>query len=187
MPFRKDKVENVLSTSPAFTIFKDNYFITGTTLADKPSKYNSDAKFQISFKYRMMNKPLIYGVFPYLTYTQKSFWDIYLNSSPFEESNYNPALYFIKPIYQNGTYDGAISFSLEHESNGRDTLSGSRSWNYIAVTYGKFFTSNFSASLKMWLPFALDGNDDLIDYIGYGESLAEFFTEYIKISDISSI
>ncbi|WP_394700040.1 phospholipase A [uncultured Draconibacterium sp.] len=74
-------------------MFKDNYFVTGTTLNDEPKKYNSDAKFQISIKYRIMNKPFLYGFYPYLTYTQKSFWDIYLNSSPFAESNYNPGLW----------------------------------------------------------------------------------------------
>ncbi len=166
----KDSAEKIWSTSPAFTIFKDNYFLTGTTLESEPSKYNSDAKFQISFKYRIMNKPLIYGFYPHLTYTQKSYWDIYQNSSPFEESNYNPAMHLIKSMYQNGALNGVLSLSLEHESNGRDSISGSRSWNYLAITYGRILTTNFSASLKMWLPFTLDGNEDLIDYVGYTEA-----------------
>jgi len=38
----KDSVEKILTKSPAFSIFKDNYFIVGTTLQEEPTKYNSD-------------------------------------------------------------------------------------------------------------------------------------------------
>ena len=165
----KDSVEKLLTTSPAFSIYKDNYFIVGTTLQEPPSKYNSDVKFQVSFKQRLTNKHGWLGFFPYLTYSQKSFWNIFVSSSPFAESNYNPALIFTRPTYKNGKFNGAFLISLEHESNGRDSTE-SRSWNIIAGSYGKLFTSSISASLKLWIPLGLHDNPDLMEYIGYGQA-----------------
>jgi phospholipase A1 len=166
----KDTVEQLLSTSPAFSIFRDNYFIAGTTLDEPPSENNSDVKFQISFKQRLINKPAVFGFYPYLTYTQKTFWDIFISSSPFAESNYNPSLLFIKPVYKHGYFNSACTFSIEHESNGLDSID-SRSWNFIAASYGRLFSPKISASLKLWVPFtSLYENPDLMDYIGYGQA-----------------
>ncbi len=166
-----NSVSKALTESPAFTIYKDNYFITGTTLEHSPTKQNSDAKFQISFKYRIMDKPVVFNFYPYLTYTQKSFWSIYLKSSPFAESNYNPAIHFIKPIYKNNHLISSIGLSIEHESNGRDTITGSRSWNYVAAKYSQIFSKHLNASLKIWFPFCYKtDNNDLMKYIGYTEA-----------------
>jgi alkylhydroperoxidase/carboxymuconolactone decarboxylase family protein YurZ len=41
-----------------------------------------------------------------LTYTQKSFWDIYQDSYPFADNNYNPGLALAKPIVvERGKYE----------------------------------------------------------------------------------
>jgi phospholipase A1 len=165
----RDSVTLVLSKSPAFSIYKDNYLLTGTAINEKPSKYNSDVKFQFSFKQRLLNKPLIAGAYFYLTYTQKSFWDIYRSSSPFEETNYNPALQLIRPVFKKNSLIGILSFSLEHESNGRDSTN-SRSWNYVALTYAHIFSPRLTGSLKIRLPFGLDDNPDLLRYVGYTEA-----------------
>ncbi|WP_345952176.1 phospholipase A (plasmid) [Mucilaginibacter sp. PAMB04274] len=165
----KDSVTLILSKSPAFSIYKDNYLLTGTALNEKPSKYNSDVKFQFSFKQRLLNKPLVAGAYFYLTYTQKSFWDIYRSSSPFEETNYNPALQLIRPIFKNSSFIGVFSLSLEHESNGRDSIN-SRSWNYAGLTYAHIFSPYVTGSLKVILPFAIDDNPDIARYVGYTEA-----------------
>ncbi|MBS1776174.1 MAG: phospholipase A [Bacteroidetes bacterium] len=165
----KDSTQYVFSKSPAFSIFKDNYFISGTTLNETPSKNNSDAKFQFSFKQRLQNKPLIWGSYFYLTYTQKSFWDIYKSSSPFAESNYNPGLQLIKPIYKKDRFIGVLGLSLEHESNGRDSIY-SRSWNFVGINYAHFFSDKVLASIKVFVPFELSDNPDLNKYIGYSEA-----------------
>src|SRR5436190_9697256 len=94
----RDTVEKLISKSPAFTIYRDNYFIAGTTLQETPTEYNSDVKFQVSFKQRLTNKPGWFGFYPYLTYSQKTFWNIFVSSSPFAESNYNPSLFMAKPL-----------------------------------------------------------------------------------------
>jgi len=164
----KDSVEGILTHSPAFSIYKDNYFIAGTALGETPNKYNSDAKFQFSFKQRLINKPFGKDLFLYLTYTQKSFWDIFQTSSPFGETNYNPGLLLVMPTFKSNHFNGIWLFSVEHESNGKDSLD-SRSWNFVSVGYGHFFSSRFIVSLKAWIPFGLSDNPDLMDYIGYGE------------------
>jgi phospholipase A1 len=169
LPLTRDSVENLLVRSPAFTIFNDNYFITGIPLNEAPTRYNSDVRFQLSFKQRLMDKPVWLGFYAYLGYTQKSFWDIYLQSRPFAETNYNPGMFFIKPFYKNGYLNGSICISFEHESNGRTEENGSKSWNYVAANYSHAVFHNFMASVKVWIPFGLSDNPDLMDYIGYGE------------------
>lgn len=168
LPIGRDSVRNVVLNSPAFSIFKDNYFVTGSKLGVEPTKYNSDAKFQFSFKQRLRNKPLVWGTYAYLTYTQKSFWDIYQKSKPFAETNYNPGLQVIKPLYRGNQLAGALTAGIEHESNGRDSIY-SRSWNFLSLMYAHIFSEKINASIKVWLPFALEDNPDLLDYIGYGE------------------
>lgn len=164
----KDSVNKIIETSPAFTIFKDNYFIVGVPLNEKPNGYNSDAKFQFSFKYRINNEALPGDIYSYFTYSQKSFWDIFRNSSPFAETNYNPGLLLIKPLYSQGNFSKMLMFSIEHESNGRDSTL-SRSWNFISLRYMQIFSKNVHASLKLWAPIGISDNPDITKYIGYGE------------------
>lgn len=181
LSLNEDTVNRLITTSPAFTIFKDNFFITGTSLIETPTKYNSDIKFQVSFKYRLTNKPIWFGFYPFLSYTQKTFWNIYLKSAPFGESNYNPTLFVVKPLFKDNKLNSALMFSFEHESNGKDTANGSRGWNYIAATYTRYLRPNIFATAKVWFPFGYNGNPakywgnpDLIKYIGYGELAANW-------------
>lgn len=165
----KDSIDYIVAHSPAFTIYKDNYFITGTSIGEKPTKYNSDIKFQVSFKCRILNEPIIWDSYAYVIYTQKSFWEIFHESSPFKENNYNPGILISKLLYNNNRPSGAIGISIEHESNGRDG-NNSRSWNFASVSYGYIFSNKLSAYIKLWLPFGTSDNPDIIDYIGYSET-----------------
>ena len=73
----EDSLILALGNIPAFTIYKDNYIITGTNFeGGKITKYNSDAKFQISLRHRLYRKLLPYRLYTFLTNTQKSFCDI---------------------------------------------------------------------------------------------------------------
>src|SRR5262245_25970216 len=83
LPLHKDTIETIVINSPSFTIYKNNYFITGIPLNEEPTEENSDIKFQISFKQRLINKRLPFGTYLHIIYTQKSFWDFYTSSSPF--------------------------------------------------------------------------------------------------------
>lgn len=173
----RDSVLQMMGQAPAFSIYKDNYLMTGTTLGESPSKYNSDIKFQFSFKERLQNTPLFLDSYLYLIYTQKSFWDVYQNSSPFAETNYNPGIMLATPIFKDDGLRGIMMVSIEHESNGRDSTD-SRSWNYIGINYSHHFTPATSASLKLFIPFGLGDNPDLLEYIGYGEG--KFSHTFIK-------
>lgn len=167
IPLERDSIHAVITRLPAFSIYKDNYFVTGVDLNRAPSRNTMDAKFQFSFKQRLSNKPLT-GFYPYLTYTQKSFWKVYKASSPFEESNYNPGLMLLKPVFRDDKFFGALILGIEHESNGRDSIY-SRSLNTVSVGFTRIFSSKLILSLKVWMPFLIDNNPSLPRYIGYGE------------------
>ncbi|SEN56064.1 phospholipase A1 [bacterium A37T11] len=175
--FRKDSLHSAndeLDSLPAFTMHKDNYFITGTTLKDKPSRNNSDIKYQISFKQRLRVRPLPGNLIPFLLYTQKAFWDIFKNSKPFDEINFNPGFALVRPFYFKGYRQSYLTLSFEHESNGRDSIY-SRSWNYIALSIRTRLNKKWILSMRGWIPFSYqDDNPDLLRYIGYGEFSATY-------------
>ena len=130
----EDSLMQALGNIPAFTIYKDNYVVTGTSFTGgKISKYNSDAKFQISLRHRLYRKLLPYRIYLFLTYSQKSFWDIYRKSAPFADNNYNPSLGFGRNFIGEGRIKGIGMVQFEHESNGRDSI-WSRSWNRLTFT-----------------------------------------------------
>ena len=119
----EDSLMQALGNIPAFTIYKDNYVVTGTSFTGgKISKYNSDAKFQISLRHRLYRKLLPYRIYLFLTYSQKSFWDIYRKSAPFADNNYNPSLGFGRNFIGEGRIKGIGMVQFEHESNGRDSI-----------------------------------------------------------------
>ncbi|WP_165798541.1 phospholipase A [Chitinophaga costaii] len=153
---------------PAFSIYKDNYFLTGSTVEHSPNKDNSDIKYQISFRQLLYRKPIFLKSFPYLSYTQKSFWDVYKSSKPFAEINFNPTFGLLRP-YNNKYGMNYITASLEHESNGRDSIF-SRSWNRISFGWHTYLTQKLQLSLDLWIPFGYkDDNPDLLHYEGFGQ------------------
>jgi phospholipase A1 len=118
---------------PGFSVHRDNYFLTGVPINESVTSDNADVKYQVSFKLRLKSKPLWGGFFPYLMYTQKAFWDIYANSKPFSEINFNPGVAIVRPFYLKGERLTYGTISLEHESNGRDSIY-SRTWNMLAFS-----------------------------------------------------
>ncbi len=161
------EVLNLIKDLPDFGVYKDNYFITGIPTNHDINNSTADAKYQISIRQRLFNNLMPYNTQLMLIYSQKSFWDIYRESSPFKDSNYNPGFLLTKPIINQNKLKGIVALSLEHESNGRDSLE-SRSWNYATLSGTYFFNYNFSAQLKVWYGALSDDNADLYDYRGYG-------------------
>jgi len=124
-----------------FCKYRPNYLVLG---AAESGGERPTTKFQFSFRYTLWDFPgtdhasgrpredhcasptsphqLKFG------YTQKALWRLYDTSSPFEENNYNPELYYSRRIDRENWKE--ITFGIEHESNG---LGGadSRSWNRI--------------------------------------------------------
>ena len=129
----KDEAITMADRSPAFAAYRDNYFVTGIPLNKKVTSETADAAFQISIRHRLTKSILPFNTFAYLTYTQKSFWNIYAESSPFRDTNYNPGLGLGKYLFHNNKLAGAVFLQLMHESNGRDG-DESRSWNYLSLS-----------------------------------------------------
>jgi phospholipase A1 len=165
----KDSIQNLIDNAPSFTIYQDNYFITGIPLEGPINSNTSDVKFQISFKQRITKATLPFNTQLFLTYTQKSFWNIYEESSPFSETNYNPAFGISKIFVGKNKLLKMAAIAYEHESNGKDSIY-SRSWNRISFHYIQDLSKTTSIKLKAWIPFQYEkDNPDLIKYVGYCE------------------
>lgn len=175
----EDEIISYMDGLPPFSIYKDNYFITGIPLNGEINGETADAKFQISIRHRLTRSKLPFDTFLFLTYTQKTFWDIYRKSAPFRDSNYNPGVGLGRYIIVNERLTGVILLQLEHESNGCDSLE-SRSTNWIGLSGKYFLTSNLAISFKVTIPFLLENenNSDIYDYRGMG-----YFTTDYKTSN----
>jgi phospholipase A1 len=163
-----DSIINRFDAMPSFGIYRDNYIVMGTDPFRTPTQWNSDTKFQVSVRHRLTNSTLPFKTYFFLTYTQKAFWDVFRNSFPFRDLNYNPSLGFGKALTRHNRFLGVISFQFEHESNGKDG-DDSRSWN--KVTFGTHLLMNDSWTLqsRLWIPI-VDGqnNSDIVKYNGWG-------------------
>ena len=151
----------------SFGMFRDNYFITGAPTNKRITKENADVKFQISIRQRLTKSVLPFNTFLMLTYTQKSFWDMYDSSAPFRDNNFNPGLMLAKPIISDNKLKGMAYMALEHESNGKGGEE-SRSWNYLVFSGAHFLNARISVQAKFWAGWLSSDNKDLYNYRGIG-------------------
>ncbi len=165
-PLLADSVKRDFSNQPYFGLYKDNYFIFGPPVGLKASKNNTNVKFQISISQRLTRSTLPWGTYLYLFYTQKCFWNILENSLPMTDLNFNPGIGITKPLFVKNHYIGKLTFLIEHESNGRDSIQ-SRSWNRVALAANVMVTKNLMVHGKIWAPI-VDGknNKDIVRYCG---------------------
>jgi len=169
LPINQSEILENFRKEPSFGIFHDNYFITGVPINKEINNSTADVKFQISIRQLLFKKLLPRNQILALTYTQKSFWNIYEKSAPFADNNYNPGLLLTKPIIHNGTLIGLSSIAFEHESNGREDGIDNRSCNYFVLTGVYFFNELFSTQIKIWGGWLTDENKDLFSrYRGNG-------------------
>ncbi len=165
-----------LQAKPSFSTFENNYFISGIPTNQAPTRNNSDIKFQISVAQRVNNKIMADNMFFYLTYTQKSFWNAYQESSPFSDNNYNPAIVFRNYFLIKGKTAFA-GLNLEHESNG---LSGnnSRAWSFFLIEGNIEYSSQLLFDINFWIPFSIaEENSDMLDYKGIGNVKLTYATK----------
>lgn len=161
-----DTIKQDYDIGPYFGLYKDNYFIVGTSIGYKPTSHNSDVKFQISLQFRLTNAVLPWHTYLYLFYTQKTFWNVFEPSLPMHDMNFNPGIGWTKPFFSRGKYVGKMSLIIEHESNGRDSI-WSRSWNRISLAGSVMVTRNLMVHAKYWIPIVDSGNNrDLLKYAG---------------------
>lgn len=162
-----DSLRRELDNGPYFTLYKDNYFITGTSIGPQaPSRTNSDVKFQVSIAQRLTKSTLPFNTYLFLFYSQKCMWNIYEESLPMRDLNFNPGIGLAKHLFVKNRYIGKVTLLVEHESNGRDGVD-SRSWNKISLAGNIFIDPNFMIHGKVWIPI-IDGmnNKDILDYSG---------------------
>ncbi|HYM87046.1 MAG TPA: phospholipase A [Pseudoxanthomonas sp.] len=159
-----DRNETPQSPNPANTV---------TT----PEELDSlEAKFQLSFKTKIVENLFgdngdIWGA-----YTQSSRWQVYNseNSRPFRETNYEPEVMLVfRNNYSIAGWRGRMAgISLNHQSNGRsDPLS--RSWNRAILNIG-LDRENWALTLRPWYRIKEDASDDnnadIEDYVGRGDA-----------------
>ncbi|BET66829.1 hypothetical protein ASA1KI_17470 [Opitutales bacterium ASA1] len=160
-----------------FAFHNPVYFIYGP---DAPA-----AKFQFSFKYRILGEPSVDDVpfMPsmkglYFGYTQRSIWDITAESSPFYDTSYMPEVLFELLAAAPRTEDGWLHWlglqgAVQHESNGRDGAD-SRSLNiaYLraGVVLGRMDGWRLILVPRVYAHLSESiGNADIADYRGYGD------------------
>lgn len=177
-----DSLRRDFDRQPYFGLYKDNYFIFGGPIGEKPTKENTNIKFQISISQKLTRSTLPLGTYLYLFYSQKVFWNILENSMPMTDLNFNPGLGLAKPLFVRNRFIGKAFFIVEHESNGRDGAE-SRSWNKISLGGNIMIDPNLMVHGKVWIPI-VDGqnNKDILDYAGIYQIGVQAFSNNRRLS-----
>lgn len=177
MEYNADSVRAVLDNAPYFTLFKDNYFIGGTTIGHKPTALNSDVKFQLSIAQRLTKSKLPFDTYLFLQFTEKTIWNVFQKSLPMRDLNFNPGVGLGHLIIYHNKFIGKGYLMLEHESNGRDSTA-SRSWNRVTFAAAIVLNKNWEAQFKTWVPFMVSKyNKNILKYNGIFQVAGNFRTD----------
>ena len=137
---------------------------------------NSEARIQLSFKYQLFGSQVreghrTLGDGLYFAYTQRMFWDLGADSSPFRNIDFQPEIFYTTPpkaLSDKATLSAQIG--LRHESNGRDG-DYSRSANMIYVAPMAAFSlgndTRLTVAPRAWAYVGdLSDNPDIRHYRG---------------------
>lgn len=175
----KETLSQIVHSGFNLKAYKENYFLPVGYRYD--SKYidngthkaeSVETEFQVSIRYDFGSNFFGLGEIYSFGYTQRSFWQVYVPSAFFRESNYQPEFFVILPASKLlGTKSFIKGFKLAfiHQSNGRGG-EYERSWNRASLS--TFFQyKNLVTELELWYRFKdkQDYNPELLDYIGYGQ------------------
>ena len=164
--FNADSIRKQFDNGPYFTLFKDNYFIAGVPVGHKITSENSDVKFQVSIAQRLTKSTLPFHTYLFIAYSQKTFWNVFQESLPMRDLNFNPGIGLSKLLISKNRLVGKLTLLIEHESNGRDRLA-SRSWNKISFCGNIYLDPNLMVHGKFWIPIVDGGNNrDILRYSG---------------------
>ena len=162
------------------TAHQNNYFLPIVYSSYKGSHKDITSEFSISLKKLIASDIIGLNEDYYFAYTQLSWWDIYADSSPFYENNYQPEIYTQIPVdFYNFNH---IRFGFLHDSNGKGELE-SRSWNRIYSSFELDF-GKLSLTPRLWLrlPDNKDDNPAIVKYNGIID-----LTAYYKLHNGSFI
>ncbi|UTA48187.1 phospholipase A [Simiduia sp. 21SJ11W-1] len=132
---------------------------------------NTEVKLQLSFKALVARG--ILGADLWAAYSQQNWWQLYTDSAPFREANYEPELILRWDTHLTGLgfTVRALTMGFNHESNGR-AGELSRSWNRLMST-AVIDKGNLVIVPRLWwrLPEdeGQDDNPDIDDYLGVGD------------------
>ncbi|MGA7802148.1 MAG: phospholipase A [Gammaproteobacteria bacterium] len=147
-------------------------------------------KFQVSLKVPVLTDIAGLPVTLYGAYTQTSFWQAYVGSAYFRESDYEPSMFFNyrwrEPLPGGWTLESVDAGGM-HQSNGRGgTLE--RSWNrlYVAATATH---GPWTVRIEPWFPVPdwtlHQHNPDIAHYLGYGRWVASYHHGHQTVSVLS--
>lgn len=169
-----DKKEDIFSQADfVITPYKANYILPISYVKHAGDDFkNPETKFQISLK-----KEIFHDIFKsrldlYFGYTQRSWWQIAKDSSPFRETNYMPEFFILRDFKNLNNFRlSQAKLGLLHQSNGQGGIK-SRSWNRIYLE-GLFDFGNFEISPRIWYRIkeraSDDDNPDISNYAGRGD------------------
>lgn len=150
--------------------------------AENEQYNNIEAKFQISFKTKIMESIFFGAGDLWVGYTQKAHWQVYNKkfSRAFRELNYEPEIILNFPV-KFKLFTGDIRFigvALNHQSNGKD-LPLSRSWNRV-IFHAGYESDDWQVTFRPWIriPDSEDENESITKTIGDGD--LEIGYHYLK-------
>ncbi len=172
-PKANSTIEQALSSAFDLYPYKENYFLPiSHDTKPKADRKQNETKFQISVK-----RPITYNLLGLnetfnFGYTQTSWWQLYEDSAPFRETNYQPEVYMIAPFHDHDNSPlKAYKVGFLHESNGRHG-DDSRSWNRVYLE-GYYQFDNLFVVPRVWYRIpesrSEDDNPDIQKYLGYGD------------------
>lgn len=148
----------------------------GSTTSTPAELDSTEAKFQLSFKTKLMNDIFGDNGDLWAAYTQSSRWQLYngAHSRPFRETNYEPEAMFVWRTNQDilGVRARYLALGINHQSNGQGGAL-SRSWNRITGAVA-LEQGQWTVTVRPWwrvTEHSDDDNPDLADYAGRGELL----------------
>ncbi len=167
------------TNKPNVSPYSENPVYSATEIDD----YNNlEAKFQISFKTKIIQSAFFGLGDIWIGYTQKAHWQVYNKkfSRAFRELNYEPEVIFNFPL-KTKLFTGNIrnvGFALNHQSNGKD-FPLSRSWNRIIFNIG-YESDDWIINFKPWIRLKDedDENPKITKYIGDYEVYVNY--HYLK-------
>ncbi|WP_373004271.1 phospholipase A [Sulfurimonas sp.] len=155
---------------------------------------NIEAELQVSLKLYLGTGLFGLNESYYLAYSHQAFWQIYSDSSPFRETNYNPEGFVEFPILDKDSLLNmkSIKFGLAHTSNGQGSNTNvvyanpadnpgnrSRSLNYMYSEFA-FQHDTLLTEFTLISPFPGTADDldnpDIMDYLGYTSVKLNYFT-----------
>lgn len=193
----KASMQNWLDDVFGLKPYKANYLLP-FGIADKPyvshlpdvvTYDKKEAEIQVSLKLEVAHNLLGLDARYYLAYTQQAFWQIYIYSSPFRESLYNPEGFMVIPINDKESVFQmrSLKVAIAHKSNGQPNTTDipefngfnlSKSINYLYSTL-RLQHSTLITDLTLQVPFPgadnLSDNPDLMKYLGYTKAKFTYF------------